>query len=87
MKAHDNGRYFSVTISSDEVHAFMDRWPCSGLTGNPILAQFDKSNGDLVDLRHNKKDCDGDAMMALVRDGQNYAARRLKLPWICRRTD
>lgn len=77
MRAHDNGCFYSVSISAADVAAFRDKWPCSGLTGRPIWAQFDKRNGDLVDLRHDHRDEDGPALLAIVHDGQEYAAQKL----------
>ena len=80
MRAHDNGSLFSVSISAADVADFKAHWPCSGLTGRPVWAQFEKRNGDLVDLRHDPRDADGAALVALIADGQNYAARMLGLP-------
>ena len=77
MRAYDNGAFYSVAISSADVIAFMRTWPCSGLSGRGIWAQFDKRNGDLVDMRHSPRDQDGPAMLALVNDGQSYAKRKL----------
>lgn len=83
MKAHDNGCYFSVTITSREVEDFSQSWPCSGFDFKPIWAQFDKRNGDLVDIKHNHTNADEGALAAIIQDGQNYAAKRLGLPGIC----
>ena len=77
MRAHDNGAFYSVSISATEVASFIQKWPCSGLVPRPIWAQFDKRNGDLVDMRHSPRDQDGPAMLALVNDGQAYAKRKL----------
>lgn len=57
-------------------------WPCSGMPDKPLWAQFDKRNGDLVDLRPSnweKRGASGDAMLALIADGQAYAKKRLKI--------
>ncbi len=86
MKAHDNGCFFSVTILSSDVEAFKDQWPCSGLPVRAIWAQFDKRNGDLVDIEPSnleERGADGSALLALIQDGQNYAAKRLKLSDVC----
>lgn len=77
MRAKDNGSFYSVTISSADVIAFMRTWPCSGLSGRGIWAQFDKRNGDLADLSHSSSDQEGPAMLALINDGQSYAKRKL----------
>lgn len=77
MRAYDNGSFYSVAISSVDVAEFMRSWPCSGLTGHGIWAQFDKRNGDLVNLRHSPRDQDGAALLAIIHDGQEYAKRKL----------
>ena len=78
MRAYDNGCFYSVSVSADEVSAFKDQWPCSGLPDDTSLwFQFDKRNGDLVDLR--PSNVDGDALLALSHDAQAYGKRKLKL--------
>lgn len=86
MKAHDNGCFFSVSISARDVADFKSSWSCSGLPERRIWAQFDKRNGDLVDLTPNDledKGADGSAVLALLQDAQNYAAKKLALPEKC----
>lgn len=88
MKAHDNGSFFSVSISAQDVAAFKDNWPCSGLPEKRIWAQFDKRNGDLVDLAPSnleERGADGSALLALLQDAQNFAAKKLQLPSVCYR--
>lgn len=70
-----------MTISRDEVADFKSQWPCSGLPEVRVWAQFDKRNGDLVDMRPNleERGADGAAVLALVADGQKYAAQKLGL--------
>jgi len=88
MKAIDNGCFFSVQISRKDVESFKEKWPCNGLPVKPIWAQFDKKNGDLVDLAPSNledRGADGSALSALINDGRYYAAKKLKLPEICRR--
>lgn len=90
MKAHDNGCFFSVTISRADVERFKGSWPCSGLPNRPIWAQFDKRNGDLVDMEPSHLEemgADGGAVCAIIQDGQNYAASKLGLPEICFRKE
>lgn len=77
MKAHDNGCFYSVSISKQDVEAFKDGWPCSGLPNRAIWAQFDKRNGDLVDIRPDMSRHDGPALLALIQDGQHYAKAKL----------
>lgn len=85
MKAIDNGCFFSVQISKSDVESFKEQWPCNGLPVVSVWAQFDKRNGDLVDLKPNleERGADGGAVLALIQDGQNYAAKKLGLPEVC----
>lgn len=49
---------------------------------SPIWFQFDKRNGDLVDMRPSdweERGADGPAMMALSDDAKIYGIKRLKL--------
>ena len=83
MKAYDNGCFYSVAVSADEVSAFKASWPCSGMPSQRgIWFQFDKRNGDLVDMKPNnweERGADGSAMLALASDAQEYGKRRLQL--------
>lgn len=82
MKAHDNGSLYSVSISAFDVYNFKTSWPCSGMPNRALWAQFDKRNGDLVDIRPNnweERGADGHAMLALLADAQKYAKRKLGL--------
>ena len=75
MKYHDNGCFYSVTVTTAEVEAFKKQWPCNGLPSRLIWFQFDKRNGDLVDMRpYNLEDrgVDGSAVLALCGDAQAY---------------
>lgn len=80
MRAFDNGSLFSCSVSYREVDAFNESWPCSTLPSQSIWFQFDKRNGDLVDMR---PQVDGPEALALAQDAQNYAAKALKLPDFC----
>jgi len=75
---YDNGAFYSVQFGQDEVRAFTRRWPGHNLHGvKSVWAQFDRKNGDLVDLKVNNGDSepwDGPALVALVGDMQNAAA-------------
>lgn len=71
MKYHDNGCFHSVTVSKAEVLAFKDTWPCSGLPERSIWFQFDKRNGDLVDIR--PLSYDGPDLAALAEDAEAFA--------------
>lgn len=80
MKAQDNGCFYSVTVSAREVEDFAERWPCSGLPFKAIWFQFDKRNGDLVDMRPSnweERGADGAAVLALADDAQRFAIRKL----------
>lgn len=78
MRARDNGCFYSVSVSEDDVRTFKAQWPCSGLPTRSIWFQFDKRNGNLVDLR-----CavavEGEALLALSQDAQAYGKKRLHL--------
>jgi hypothetical protein len=76
MKYHDNGCFHSVSISAAEIKAFKDRWPCSGLPSRGFWFQFDKRNGDLVDMK--PSEYDGEALLALSQDAQQYADKKAK---------
>lgn len=78
MRTRDNGAFYSVTVSANEVSEFKDRWPCSGLPERSIGFQFDKRNGDLVDI-WGTGDYDGDDLLALSHDAQAYGRKRLGL--------
>jgi hypothetical protein len=69
----DNGSLFTVQVSRAEVEQFKDTWPCSGLPNRAIWFQFDKRNGDLVDMSPNMEKYDGPALVALSQDAQTWA--------------
>lgn len=77
MRAYDCGSLFTVSVSRREVEAFKRNWPCSGLPDRAVSFQFDKRNGDLVDLWPDT--LDGEAAVALSADACAYGARRLGL--------
>lgn len=77
MRAYDNGCLYTVTVSAAEVHAFNQTWPCSSLPERSIWFQFDKRNGDIVDLH--PYSIDGPEVVALSQDAQAYGRKRLKL--------
>lgn len=85
MRIRDCGAYVNVNVSADEVRAFKASWPCSGLPSRAIGFQFDKRNGDLVDVWGTREEHDGPALLALSHDAGNYAAKRLSLPEMVRR--
>ncbi len=78
MRYYDNGCFYSVAVSRAEVEAFKATWPCSGLPDRAIWFQFDKRNGDLVDIR--PSDIDGEDLLALSHDAQAYGKRRTAQP-------
>lgn len=82
MRAYDNGCFYSVSVSSDEVRKFRVSWPCSGMPIRPIWFQFDKRNDDLVDILPNDLEehgTDGSALVAMSHDAQAYGKKSLKL--------
>jgi hypothetical protein len=72
-----------VQFSCAEVAAFVDSWPCSSVPERAITFCYD-SSGDLVDILPYDLDYDGDDLAALSRDGNAYAAKRLKRPELAR---
>jgi len=77
MRVFDNGCFYTVTVSENEVSDFADRWPCFGEC-RAIWFQFDKRNSDLVDMG-NDAGMDGAGVVALSHDAQAYGRKRLKL--------
>lgn len=74
----DGGAFVSVTMSAREVAAFKRSWPASGLPDRAITFEFDKSNGDLVDLR--PRSVDGSAAVALSEDAWAHYESTKKNP-------
>lgn len=81
MQCFDNGCFYTVTVTRNEVDQFARRWPGSGLSAKPVTFQFDKRNGDLVDTNDqvNHPHADGAALVALSHDAQAYGKQRLGL--------
>jgi len=85
MRAFDNGCFFSVQLDREDVSNFKAQWPCNGMPTAPIWFQFDKLNGDLVDMRPanwGERGADGGAMVALSDDAKTYGKARLNLKGI-----
>ena len=78
MRTYDNGCFYTVTCSKSDVEAFAKRWPCFG-PRRKLAFQFDKRNGDLVDLTGNDRGMDEAGVAALSSDAQAYGKRRLGL--------
>lgn len=74
MRYFDNGSLFTVQCSRADVEAFKRSYPCSGLPNVPIAFQFDKRNGDIVDIvyRRDSAGFDGPGLLALSQDAQAY---------------
>jgi hypothetical protein len=75
MRYRDNGSLFSVNVSAQEVARFKNGYPCSGLPTKAFWFQFDKRNGDLVDV--SPSNVDGPAVLALSQDAQAYGLSKL----------
>lgn len=71
MRAADRGSIVRVTVSRAEVESFKLMWPASGLPAGAIWFEFDRRNGDLVDLHPSS--LDGPAALALSQDAQQFA--------------
>ena len=81
MKAFDQGAFYRVTVSPQEMSNFASRWPCSGMR-NPkrgMAFTFDKKNGDLVDISGENEEYDGSAVAALSENAQTYGKKTLGL--------
>lgn len=80
MKLFDNGCFYSVQLSRDDVANFKAQWPYNGMPTAPLWVQFDKRNGDLVDMNPSdwvENGANGSAMLALIGDAQTYAKAKL----------
>lgn len=72
MRVYLRGMFYTVCVSGDDVDKFKRRFPCSGLPDAPISFEFDRRNGDLVDIRCRKAYQDGAGILALSQDAQQY---------------
>lgn len=81
MRCYDNGSTVIVQVFAREVEDLADQWPCSHLKFAPLTCEFEKSNGDLVDIndQSHHPEADGSAVGALVEDAKAYAVKRGKL--------
>ncbi len=77
MRLIDNGAYYTVQVSENDVARFKAQWPCSGLPDRRIAFEYQRSNGDLVDMRPDTSAFDGPALLALSQDAQEWAERQL----------
>lgn len=77
MKLHDNGCYYTVTLSPDEVQDFADTWPCFGLVRG-LSFEFDKRNGDLLGVEGDEGMDEG-AVLAMSMDAQRYGESQLAM--------
>lgn len=80
IRTRDNGSAYSVSFGEEEIRSFRSSYPGAGMNSlRSIYAQFDRRNGDLVDLQCNNRGChrfDGPALAALVNDMQCAATRK-----------
>ena len=79
MRVRDKGAYFAVSLSAEEVEAWKRRWPASGLPSRSVTFEFEKRNGDLVDITPYKYAhlFDGAAAVALSEDAKEYGVMKL----------
>ena len=82
-RVYDNGAFYTVRVTGPTVHAWARRWPGFGsYPSSGFLFQFDKRNGDLVDLTTGKggdtEKYDGSGLVALSHDAQEFGRRRLE---------
>lgn len=81
MRFFDQGSHYSVVVTEMDIDRFNDSWPASELRGlRGVTFQFEKRNGDLVDIEYRNGDSeqwDGSALVALSEDAQKYGESRL----------
>ena len=75
MKYFNRGSCYSVLVSRRDVEAFKRIYPCSGLPDRAITFQFDRRNGDLVDIWPDSHTFDGPGLLALSQDAHAYGER------------
>jgi len=78
MRVFDNGCFYTVQCSAADVEAFAYRWPCFG-SCRAVAFQFDKRNGDLIDVSRSTAQNDGAGILALAEDAQAYGRKKLGL--------
>lgn len=79
MSVEDLGSDFSVTVDPSGVADFKDQWPGSELPDNEeIWFNFDKKNGDLVDMS-DLGGYDGGDVSALADDAKAFGMKELGL--------
>lgn len=74
MRLKDLGSIVRVNVSRREVVAFKDQWPCSDLPDTRIAFDFERSNGDIVDIYPSS--VDGQAAIALIGHAWTFVVRR-----------
>jgi len=77
MRYTDSGSLFTVGVSRREVEAFKSQYPCSGLPNRAISFQFEKRNGDIVDIWPDSSGFDGSGLLALSQDAQAWGMKRI----------
>ncbi len=82
LRYYDKGSTFGVTVGEQEVYEFKRQWPASGLGRGPYFFEFDRRNGDLVDVQGPGASsyADGAALVALAEDAQRYGKCRSASP-------
>jgi hypothetical protein len=89
MKATKQNSWVLVSVSGDETRDFNSRWPCSNIPdGSRFLIELDARNGDLINTTMHLEDgqyvdsgdYDGQALLALTHDANNFAVSAGFLP-------
>lgn len=73
MRATERGSVILVQATKADVEAFKSRWPAPGPMPATLWAEFDKRNGDLLDLSTKR---DSAAITALVADMGDFARQQ-----------
>lgn len=74
---HDNGVFYTVSLSEADVILWAQTWPCYG-PRKSLWFRFDKSDGDVVDMSSDRTEAnDPSGVLALSHDAQAWGAARL----------
>lgn len=89
MKVTKQASWVMVTISGEDTDKFNSQWPGSPIpSGATFIVELDARNGDLVNITMHLEDgqyvdsadYDGDALLALTHDANNFAVGAGMLP-------
>lgn len=73
MKLYNLGSFVRVQISARDISSFNSTWPCSDLPERGAWFEFQRKNGDIVDMSPGLMNADGSAVSALCDDAKRFA--------------